>query len=208
MGPHALYISAKGVFGQIVSECEGGNSQFTEELRGIDEEWHPENKIQILSEIIEGYVEYLSIPSHSVRMATIGRAFVSVQRISELSALPSVKFDTRRLIQMLDELNICFGSGCNLSVALLTRAILDHVPPVFGKANFGEVANNHSAGRSFRDAMLNLDNLSRKIADTYLHRQIRREESLPTAVQVDFSQALDLLLGEIVCVLRAERLAV
>jgi hypothetical protein len=47
---------------------------------------------------------------------------------------------------------------------MLTRAILDHVPPVFGVNTFAEVAINHG-GRSLKEAMSHLENGSRKIAD-------------------------------------------
>lgn len=77
------------------------------------------------------------------------------------------------------------------------RAILDHVPPVFELDDFTKVANNFGT-KSFKDSMLNLNNSSRKISDAYLHTQIRKNESLPTLTQVDFSNDLDVLLSEIV----------
>lgn len=82
---------------------------------------------------------------------------------------------------------------------MLTRAILDHVPPLFGCGSFTEVANNYPDGsKSFRQLMGNLDTSSRKISDGYLHTQIRKKEVLPTPTQVDFSQAIDSLLAEII----------
>jgi hypothetical protein len=82
---------------------------------------------------------------------------------------------------------------------VLTRALLDHVPPVFGVKSFSEVANNYIGGsKSFKDTMLHLDTAAKKIADGFLHTQIRRSETLPTAQQVNFGAPLDLLLAEIV----------
>ena len=68
---------------------------------------------------------------------------------------------------------------------------------VFGKKYFSEVANSYG-GKSFKDAMLHLENSSRKIADLYLHTQIRNKEILPEEQQMNFSQALDLLLSEVI----------
>jgi hypothetical protein len=84
---------------------------------------------------------------------------------------------------------------------MLTRAILDHVPPIFGSTKFGEVANNYAGAKSFKESMLNLENSSRKISDQYLHVQVRTKETLPTVRQVDFSNDLDVLLAEIVRIL-------
>jgi hypothetical protein len=46
--------------------------------------------------------------------------------------------------------------------------------------------------------MAHLGTSARKIADQHLHVQIRRSEVVPTIVQVDFSNDLDVLLSEIV----------
>jgi len=82
---------------------------------------------------------------------------------------------------------------------MLTRALVDHVPPLFGVRTFSEVANNYIGGsKSFKDTMHHLDTAAKKIADGFLHTQIRKSETLPTAQQVGFGPALDLLLAEIV----------
>jgi hypothetical protein len=74
---------------------------------------------------------------------------------------------------------------------------MDHVPPIFGATSFAEVANNYAGQKSFRELMLHLEKSARKIADAHLHGQIRSRETLPTATQVNFSNALDVLLAEI-----------
>ena len=134
-----------------------------------------------------------------VRFNTTARAFVDPDRISELMAIKSDRFDFLKLIRLCEELNINFATECYLATSMLVRGVLDHVAPVFNSKNFHEVANNYSGGsRSFRDSMLNLDNSSRKIADQHLHCQIRTSEVLPNARQVDFGSDLDVLLAEIV----------
>ncbi|MDD3663384.1 MAG: hypothetical protein PHT84_06010, partial [Candidatus Pacebacteria bacterium] len=107
------------------------------------------------------------------------------------------KFDFSRLLQMLTELDCAFSVGNYISVILLVRAVLDHVPPIFNLNTFTEVANNYGA-KSFKDSMSHLENSSRKIADSYLHTKIRKKESLPNKTQVNFSSDIDVLLAEIV----------
>lgn len=110
----------------------------------------------------------------------------------------SGNFDFSRLIQMLKELDAAFSVGNYISVILLIRAILDHVPPVLGCNTFAEIANNYKGTKSFKDSMSHLESSSRKIADSYLHTKIRNKESLPNKTQVNFSNALDVLLAEII----------
>jgi hypothetical protein len=90
-----------------------------------------------------------------------------------------------------------------MAVAALARALLDHVPPVFGYRDFNEVANNYGdAGRSFKAQMEHLEKSSRNISDDLLHSPILFKETLPTQTQVNFSNDVDKLLGEIVRLLK------
>lgn len=132
------------------------------------------------------------------------RAFVDPSRIAELRELTTATFDPRKLVRVCEELNGCFAAGYFLAVAMLTRAVLDHVPPIFGVRNFSEVANNYAGAKSFKDSMAHLDRSARKIADAHLHTQIRAQETLPNEVQVDCARDLDVLLGEIVRLLRTD----
>jgi hypothetical protein len=77
---------------------------------------------------------------------------------------------------------------------------MDHVPPIFGKQTFVDVAGGHGT-RSVRETLSHLEKSARKIADAHLHTPIRSHEVLPTQVQVNRSHELDVLLGEIVRVL-------
>ena len=124
--------------------------------------------------------------------------FVDEARLSDLRQVSSTKFDLRKVIEICDELNICYRSQCYLAVAALIRALLDHVPPVFGVDSFAKVANNYQGGKSFKASMQHLDSSARNIADGHLHGQIRQKESLPTRTQVNFSPDVDVLLAEVV----------
>ena len=123
--------------------------------------------------------------------------YVAPSRILALTQLRT-DFDLRKLIRYCEELNACYERGLYFSVLFLLRAVLDHVPPLFGFKSFAEVCNNYKGNRSFKEAMTNLENNCRKIADLHIHRQIAAAGELPTSNQVSFIAPLDLLLAEII----------
>ena len=138
---------------------------------------------------------------NEVSAPSLAECFVDLSRLDALRGIASPSFDLAKLIRFCEELNLCYASECFLAVAVLTRAILDHVPPILGFRTFNEVANNY-LGKSPKRSMQHLQESSRSIADSYLHMPIRKKESLPTRVQVNFRNDLDVLLGEIVRVLK------
>lgn len=127
--------------------------------------------------------------------------YVDNSRIDELKKIPNEKFDLTKLVQICIELNSAREQGMLLAIPMLVRSLLDHVPPIFGCKDFSQVANNHGP-RSFKKSMSHLDNSLRNIADSYLHVQVRVRESLPNETQIDFSRDLDVLLQEIVRILK------
>jgi hypothetical protein len=128
--------------------------------------------------------------------------YVAEERISELAEIECKNFDTSKLIRLLREINTAYNNDCHLTIGILVRAALDHVPPIFGCATFSDVANNYKGTKSFKSAMRRLDESLRNLADSYLHVQIRRIESLPTINQVDFRAEVDALLSEVSRVLQ------
>lgn len=121
--------------------------------------------------------------------------YVSANRITELSKVRGA-YDFTRLIRFLEEINDNFQHENYLSVIILIRAILDHIPPIFGCLNFAQLTGSHGT-KSIKEVFMKLDTSTRKIADMYLHTQIRKKESLPNRVQVNFSNELDVLLAEV-----------
>ena len=140
--------------------------------------------------------------AQKVKAAYAEGTYVDPGRVVELEDLSPKGFDLTKLVQLLRELDSSFREGNTFATGMLVRAILDHVPPIFGKKSFAEVANSYAGGKSFGESMKKLDQSSRNIADRYLHTQAREKEALPTPVQVDFTQDLDVLLEEIVRTLK------
>lgn len=135
--------------------------------------------------------------------------YVAEERIEEFRSLKNPKYDIVKLVKLCEELNKCYRNKCELAIAALVRTILNHVPPIFEKESFEKVANNYSWGKGKRKGeskkglMIDLEESARKIADIHLHQEIRETESLPTMTQVDFINKLDVLLEEIVRILKA-----
>jgi len=123
------------------------------------------------------------------------KIYISVDRIKELKGINKCKFDLSRLIRLCEELNIAYQNECYMSVAMILRSIIDHIPPIFDVKTFSEVVNNYGGSKSFKDTVKQLNEPLRKIADLYLHTQIREKEVLPTDIQVDFRASLDMLLS-------------
>ena len=82
-------------------------------------------------------------------------------------------------------------NGNYYTTAMLTRGVLDHVPPLFEQSNYVQVASNYAGGgKSFKEAMEHLQGAAKKIGDGHLHTQIRKSELLPTRQQVSCRQQL------------------
>ena len=95
-----------------------------------------------------------------VEFGAKSRAFVDPNRIQELKQVRNSKFDLLKLVRMCEEINMCFAMECYLAVAMLTRAVVDHVSPIFGFDSFAELANNYAGSKSFKESMQTLDNSS------------------------------------------------
>ena len=126
--------------------------------------------------------------------------FIHQSRIEQLNKIECAEFDLSKLIKLLDELNSSFKMKNYFAVLMISRAVIDHIPPIFGEVNFQSVAAQYG-NKSFKECMSQLNGVMRKIADGYLHLQIRKKESIPNSNQINFSQSLDVLLGEICRVL-------
>ena len=138
-----------------------------------------------------------------VSETNVKQPFINEDRIKQLSEIKSDSFDLSKLIALCNEINIAHNSSSYYSVLMLVRAIIDHIPPILGVDTFNKVANNYSEGsKSFKKSMIHLNDSMRNIADSYLHQSIRKKENAPNDTQVNYSQDVDLLLDEIIRILK------
>lgn len=124
--------------------------------------------------------------------------YVSINRLAAIQNSDNHPYDCTRLVSLCKELNDCASRNNTYAVAMLTRAILDHIPPIFGLKSFTEVASNYGGGgKSFKLSSERLDKQMRSVADKFLHLQIRNKEVVPDMYEVNFSQELESVLSEV-----------
>ena len=80
--------------------------------------------------------------------------FINQERILKLKSLDSQKFDFSRLVTICDEINNCAKNKNYLALGMLIRALIDHVPPIFGERTFKELASNYAEGKSVKKTFL------------------------------------------------------
>ena len=123
-------------------------------------------------------------------------AFIAPEVLAALRAVPAGRFDLRKLVRFCEELDNAYRRGNYLSAILLMRAVMNHVPPVFGQSSFAAVAAN--AGRSVKPMLERLEREARPIADLHSHILIRARESLPSRHQLEpYKGSFELLLQEV-----------
>lgn len=148
---------------------------------------------------LQGVIDYLREASSDTTYAGSVRAnsfFVDDGTLRELQSKTSAEFDFRKLVRFCEELNDAYSRANYLSSVLLIRAVMNHVPPVFGCRTFSEVTAQ--AGRSLKAVFERLEDSARPIADLHTHALIRKKESLPTKHQVEpYKAGFELLIQEV-----------
>lgn len=123
-------------------------------------------------------------------------SFIEKATINELKNIQDSEYDIRKIVQYCEEINSSYCRGNLMSVMLLLRALLNHIPPIFGKHTFKEVVA-HSR-KSVKEILQPLEEIARDIADHHTHSTIRHNEPLPTTAQVDpFRPNVEFLIHEI-----------
>jgi hypothetical protein len=119
--------------------------------------------------------------------------FISRQLIAGLRAPHQSPFDTARIVTYCEEINDNYERAHYSSVAFLSRAVLDHCPPVFGQPNFESVVAH--IGRASRDPLERLDKSLKGIANAHLHKQITQREVPPILQEIQFQSELNHLVS-------------
>jgi len=123
--------------------------------------------------------------------------FLEPSVLAALRNAKSQQFDYAKLIRLCEELNDAYGRANYLSCALLIRAVMNHVPPVFGCQTFAQVTAQ--CGKSLKAVFERLEDSARPIADLHTHALIRAKESVPTKHQVEpYKASFELLMQEVI----------
>jgi hypothetical protein len=151
---------------------------------------------------------YLKNPDAEIPKKTFKNnsiTYIEQSRIDELASIKTKKFDTSKLVSLCNELNQCSTIGSVIAVAGLQRTIINHIPPIFGLKDFGQIVAQYKTGKSVKKNFDRLLNSMKNISDNHLHSQITQADSLPNMTQVDFSNDLDVLLAEVCKILKSNK---
>ena len=130
-------------------------------------------------------------------------AFLAPDLLAGLKATSSDRLDSSKLTKMCEELNDAYMRGNYISSALLLRAIMNHVPPVFGANTFSEVVSQ--SGRSTKAILARLNDDARPIADLHSHVLMRSKEHLPTKNQIEpYKAGFEILMHEVLAKLGSD----
>lgn len=58
--------------------------------------------------------------------------YVDAQRILQLQAVKTPEWDLRKLVRLLQEINLAHANEMHMATAMLVRAVADHVSPILG----------------------------------------------------------------------------
>ena len=149
-----------------------------------------------LSVVAEYLHELQSNPGFK-EVVFINDSFVDQGLFEKLSSINSKKFDLKKLLKFIIELNHSYQCEHYLSSVLLIRAVMNHIPPIFNATSFSQVVANSK--RSIKSILSILEDGARPIADLHTHMMIRKMEPIPTINQVEpYKAAFELLLNEII----------
>lgn len=150
-----------------------------------------------VQELIDSLKNSNQTGTHLIKNSNSTGNFVDLKIIDELRSARSSSFDLSKVIQFCEEINSSFSIENYIATTLLIRALINHIPPVFGQKTFQQVMSQVSKSR--RELFKPLEEISRDVADLHTHDLIRHKENLPTRNQVEpFKPSLEVLLHEVV----------
>jgi hypothetical protein len=148
-----------------------------------------------LSVVIDTLKEASQDPNYAANAAS-NAAFLHTEVLLRLKAVQGARLDPSKLVKMCEELNDAYARGNYISSALLLRAIVNHVPSVFGASTFSEVVSQ--SGRSIKAILARLNDDARPIADLHTHILMRQTEHLPTKNQLEpYKASFEVLIQEV-----------
>lgn len=96
-----------------------------------------------------------------------------IEQLEECSDKPPSK-----LIEHCISLNNSYKKKNYMTMAIIIRGILDYIPTIFGFTHTAQVYSELSGRKTFKDALHQLDQAIRNLADDVLHSPARKGETL------------------------------
>ncbi len=150
-----------------------GNNGGTAEARAwLDAGWRVESVNQVAGEVVftraDGQPRTVTRPAAGHPGYIYAEVSASVAERAE-----AIGLDAGKLARLITELNDNYSRGNAYAAHALLRAILDHIPPLLGCADFKAAANNYPWSRTDRSYARRLLDFKLQ-ADDALHRQISK----------------------------------
>jgi hypothetical protein len=152
-----------------------GNNDGTAEAKAwLDAGWRVESVNQAAGEVVFTRAAD-DRPRNTARPAAGHPGYVDPQVSASLTArAEAIGMDPGKLTRLVAELNDNYNRGNAYAAHALLRAILDHIPPLLGCADFKAAASNYSWSRTDRGYARRLLDFKLQ-ADDALHRQISKK---------------------------------
>ncbi|MGS2615112.1 hypothetical protein ACVCAH_11385 [Micromonospora sp. LZ34] len=123
-----------------------------------------------------------------------GGAYINPRALEQLREPAGTGWDTTKLVALAEELDACVRAGHVYAAHAVLRALLDHVPPLFGQKRFAAVVSSHPWGKTDTNYLRRLSTF-RDQADDALHRQISKRPDLLMLDNLPPAAAVNALLG-------------
>jgi hypothetical protein len=140
--------------------------------------WHVKSVDQALGQVVFARGVKGAATGPRLRTQVPQRSYIDAQVITAFKAQEGTdRFDRSKLLQLIDELNDNYLRGHCYAAHAMLRAILDHIAPLLGCADFTAAVNNYRWNRTDRSYMRKLLDFKLQ-ADDVLHRQISGKADL------------------------------
>ncbi len=191
----------------IASARRIGDSDLSEMIANLDTSPELITDAYDLRAELYGIIDYLRDVSKNPNYqqeAVANAAFLNTDVLLKLKSVKSSQFDTTKLIKFCEELNDAYSRANYFTCTLLIRAVMNHIPPIFGYQNFLQVVAN--SGKSIKKIFSLLEDQARPIADLHTHILIRSKEQLPTKHQIEpYKASFEILIQEIIVKLQENK---
>ena len=184
----------------IASAKRIGDPDLSEQLSNLNSSAEFITEAYDLRAELFGIIDYLREAAENPEYqqeAKNNSAFLNSDVLLELKDISSDKYDVKKLVAFCDELNDSYGRANYLCCVLLIRAVMNHIPPIFGFNTFTQVVTN--SGKSVKAVLSHLEDQARPIADLHTHILIRKKEQLPSKHQIEpYKPSFEILIQEII----------
>ncbi|MGO8842965.1 MAG: hypothetical protein ACLQF1_18065 [Methyloceanibacter sp.] len=176
-----------------------GDPDLSELIVGLDMSPDHVTDAYDLKAHLQGVIDYIREAANDPEYETgvrLNSAFLDQETMSKLKSAKLPAFDLTKVIRFCEELNDSYRRGNYLSCALIIRALMNHVPPIFGAQTFAQVVAG--SGKSVKAILGRLEDEARQIADLHTHMHIRQRELLPSRNQIEpYKASFEILIQEI-----------